>query len=286
MNPDDEIDIDETDETLGEDSVDLSEFGLDDAPDGAKDGEPDPKTEVVKQKARADALEAENVRILASQREALQTQPAPQVRREEPAPFQPRKMRELVGDDFDQQFVNNPKEALASVFDKFDDEINRRSAASSSSPAAAIVDNMIDTFTRDIRENDPEEYALAIKRFKEQVALTPLAVKAQYAQNPEALRNAMGTLWDAEVTRASRENRKAAKSEAVQRRGASPPPALGRGNPSGGSSGSGAGGTRQAVFTAVEQRMIEGGKAAGLSAKDIKEMIQEHRGEQRSLRGA
>jgi hypothetical protein len=287
---DDLGDDDPGDETEEEDEdIDLSEFDLEDPSPKEKkeDDEPDYKVEAAKAKARADALEEQLARDRREREEETRLRPVPAVDRPAPAPVKRRSINEIVDDNFDQEFINDPKGAVRKVLSEYDKERDAIEASRSVGPGASVVDTLADRFMRDMKDTDPEEYAIAVKAFRKQVDETPVNVKAQIAQNPAAqVQSILQAAWDQAYAKGLRENRAAGKKNAETRRGASPPQ-MGGGRKGGGASGGGnLGGNSGTRYSPLERDMIARAKAGGLDANDIKEMIKEHREEQRQLRGA
>lgn len=285
--PEDDDTEDEPEEE--DEDLDLSEFDIEDpAPKDKKDDdEPDYKVEAAKAKARADALEEQLARDRREREEETRLRPVPAVDRPAPAPVKRRTVEDIVGDNFDQEFINDPKGAMRKVLSEFDKERDAIEASRSAGPGASVVDTLADRFMRDMKDTDPEEYAIAVKAFRKQVDETPINVKAQIAQNPAAqVQVILQAAWDQAYAKGLRENRAAGKKNAETRRGASPPQ-MGGGRKGGGASGGGnLGGNSGTRYSPLERDMIARAKAGGLDANDIKEMIKEHREEQRQLRGA
>jgi hypothetical protein len=285
--PEDDDTEDEPEEE--DEDLDLSEFDIEDpAPKDKKDDdEPDYKVEAAKAKARADALEEQLARDRREREEETRLRPVPAVDRPAPAPVKRRTVEDIVGDNFDQEFINDPKGAMRKVLSEFDKERDAIEASRSVGPGASVVDTLADRFMRDMKDTDPEEYAIAVKAFRKQVDETPINVKAQIAQNPAAqVQVILQAAWDQAYAKGLRENRAAGKKNAETRRGASPPQ-MGGGRKGGGASGGGnLGGNSGTRYSPLERDMIARAKAGGLDANDIKEMIKEHREEQRQLRGA
>jgi hypothetical protein len=284
---DDEPEDDEPEEE--EEEIDLSEFEIEESdPKPKKEDEPDYKVEAAKAKARADALEEQLARDRREREEDARLRVVPTVEKPAPAPVVKRKsVDEIIGDDFDQAFITDPKGAMRKVLSEYDADRSAADAARAVVPGASVVDSFADRFARDMKDTDPEEYAIAIKAFRKQVDETPPAVKAQIATNPAAaVQNILQAAWDQAYAKGLRENRAAGKKNTETRRGAEPP-RMGGGRKGGGASGGGnLGGNSGTRYSPLERDMIQRAKAGGLDANDIKEMIKEHREEQRQLRGA
>jgi hypothetical protein len=283
----DDLTDDVEEEVEDDTALDLSEFELGDDTEneGSKDDAPDPKIEAAKATARAKALEEELARMREAQELEASRRVAPKLD-DAPAPqtsYKSKSLEELIPDDFEAQFVADPKGALRKAMAAMREDVVNEVRSSSTGTAASVVDNEVRAFLADQRESDPETYALAAKLFRERVDATPMAEKAALANLPSTrLREVMETAWAASVGKATIENRKSANKDATTRRVSAPPPTV-RGSSSPGS-GTVRGGS--STFTRVERQMIEMGKSAGLKKKDIDEMIREHRAEQRAAREA
>jgi len=284
MNGHDEDREDDEERDPDNDEIDLGELG-DEQPEDERSDESDaedPKIELAKARARADALAEENVRL--SQRTA-----APESeRRLEVAPTTKKQsLEDLIDDDFVNEFATDAKGAMKKLARGMDAEVDRRTASAGAPAAVSQGLLVVDSFKQRMRESDAEEYALAIKHFNARVdwmrANNPQAFAMLAQSSPAQVDAALGIEWDAAVGKGERENREKRKADAEKRR-AAPAPNLG-GSGARGAVGSGGGGSRATKLSAFEEDMVKRGKAAGLSDADCRTMVKEHR-EEMKQRGA
>jgi hypothetical protein len=287
MNRDDsELELGEEEEDEPED-IDLGSLGTS-SPGGepAKtDDEPDPKVELAKAQARAQALEEEIARRGREDTERAARRVEPPVRAVE-APAR-RSMADLVDDEFEREFIDSPKTGMKKLLGKMDEEVERRVAERAAPASVAQGMALVANFLRDKRDADAEEYAVAVKHFNARVEYlktnNPQAFSMLVNAAPADAAFQLNLEWDAAYAKGERENREARKKEAATRRAAPPPALVGRGSPGGGVQ---VGGGRVRALSEVEEDMVRRGKAAGLSDADCKDLVREHRDEQRRLRGA
>lgn len=281
---DESVELPEDDDEDDEEDINLAEFELSgDEGEEKKDGEEDPKLEAAKAKVRADALEGELKRERderAAERDR-QREDAAALRSERPTPeaYKPPSLEDIVPDDFETQFVTDSKSAMRNLTKRIVETVQEVTRASGSGAGATLVDTQAENFLRSKRDEDPENFALAQKHFRKMIAETSPQLKNNLVNDPGQLAKALEAGWEQALGKAVIENRKNTRTDS-QRRESPPPPPMGGTSRSGGGTGSLKGTGR---FTKVERDMIEMGKNAGLNAADIKEIISDHRREQKAL---
>jgi hypothetical protein len=272
-----ELDEETPDDT--EEDIDLGELGTG-TPHGEVTLPPDaetPEVRVAKAQARADALEEELRR-----RDAA---PPPE-RREIP----PVRAVETPADTTDyaalaKEFVDSPDPGTA--FRKLAENIRAavvKEVVAQTIPAGVSQGlSVVQGYLRDKRDSDPEEYAIGAKYFNEKIALIKRDNPTFFAQlanaAPAQVDMALTFEWDAAVGKGERENREKRKAEAQQRRAAPAPTLTGRG--SGGGTAGPRGASAASKLTPLEQTMVRNALAAGLTEADAKDIVREHRREQR-----